>query len=110
MFKNMFWSLLIRARQETLPCPTPQNIKLVRASESLNPPVRCSTAGGSSRRGMLLVFGAALVGARDAEQRAQAILSLCVGGMVLARTTNDPALRKTLRAAARQQALALLEQ
>ena len=61
-------------------------------------------------RGMLLVFGAALLGARDADQRAQAILSLCVGGMVLARTTNDPALRKSLRAAARQQALALLDQ
>ncbi len=47
--------------------------------------------------------------ARDGDRRAQTIVSLCVGGMVLARTTDDPALRKSLRAAARQQALALLE-
>jgi hypothetical protein len=44
----------------------------------------------------------------DGGQRAQAIVSLCVGGMVLARTTDDAALRRSLRAAARQQALALL--
>jgi TetR/AcrR family transcriptional regulator, transcriptional repressor for nem operon len=59
-------------------------------------------------RGMAHVYRAALGQARDAERRAQAIVSLCVGGMVLARTTNDPALRTSLRAAARQQALALL--
>jgi hypothetical protein len=35
-------------------------------------------------------------------------VALCVGGMVLARTTDDPALRKSLRASARQQALMLL--
>jgi len=60
-------------------------------------------------RGMAHVYRAALNPARDAERRAQAIVSLCVGGMVLARTTNDAALRKSLRAAAHQQALALLE-
>jgi AcrR family transcriptional regulator len=60
-------------------------------------------------RGMAKVCRAALAPAPDAERRAQVIVSLCVGGMVLARTTDDPALRKSLRAAARQQALALLE-
>jgi TetR/AcrR family transcriptional repressor of nem operon len=60
-------------------------------------------------RGMAHVYRAALPDARDAERRAQAIVSLCVGGMVLARTTNDAGLRKSLRAAARHQALALLE-
>lgn len=60
-------------------------------------------------RGMAQVYRAALDGVRDAERRAQAIVSLCVGGMVLARTTDDAALRKSLRAAARHQALALLE-
>jgi len=37
------------------------------------------------------------------------ILNLCVGGMVIARTTDDPALRRSLRAAALDQALQLLE-
>jgi hypothetical protein len=60
-------------------------------------------------RGMSNVYRAALNGAGDADQRAQTIVSLCVGGMVLARTTNDPALRTSLREAARVQALALLE-
>jgi AcrR family transcriptional regulator len=61
-------------------------------------------------RGMAHVYRAALpAGARDGERRAQTIVSLCVGGMVLARTTSDPALRKSLRAAARQHALALLD-
>jgi hypothetical protein len=54
------------------------------------------------------VFEAALAGARDGGRRARTIVSLCVGGMVLARTTNDAGLRKSLRAAARHQALALL--
>jgi TetR/AcrR family transcriptional regulator, transcriptional repressor for nem operon len=58
--------------------------------------------------GMASVYRSALGGARDAERRAQTIVSLCVGGMVLARTTNDPELRRSLRAAARHQALALL--
>lgn len=60
-------------------------------------------------RGMANVYRSALRGARDAELRAQTIVSLCVGGMVLARTTNDPELRRSLRAAARDQALALLK-
>jgi TetR/AcrR family transcriptional repressor of nem operon len=59
-------------------------------------------------RGMAHVYQAALRGKRDAERRAQAMVSLCVGGMLLARTTNDPILRKSLRAAARHEALALL--
>ena len=60
-------------------------------------------------RGMMHVYRCALKGARDADRRAKAIVSLCVGGMVAARTTNDPTLRKSLRASARLQALALLE-
>lgn len=60
-------------------------------------------------RGLKEVYRAALPGARDAERRAETIVSLCVGGMVLARTTNDPVLRGSLRAAARHQALSLLE-
>jgi len=36
-------------------------------------------------------------------------VSLCVGGMVLARPTDDAVLRRSLRSAARAQALALLE-
>jgi TetR/AcrR family transcriptional repressor of nem operon len=59
-------------------------------------------------RSMSSVFTAALAGARDGKRRAQTIVSLCVGGMVLARTTNDAELRKSLRAAARHQALELL--
>ena len=60
-------------------------------------------------RNMAQIYRSALGNARDAERRAQAIGALCVGGMVLARTTNDPGLRKSLRAAARQEALALLD-
>lgn len=60
-------------------------------------------------RNLTGVYALALAGVPDGEQRAQAIVSLCVGGMVLARTTEDPALRRSLRAAARRQALALLE-
>jgi TetR/AcrR family transcriptional repressor of nem operon len=37
------------------------------------------------------------------------MVSLCVVGMVLARTTNDPTMRESLRAAARHRALAFLE-
>lgn len=59
-------------------------------------------------RNMTAVYRAALQPARDAEKRAQTIVSLCVGGMVLARTTDDEDLRRSLRRAARQQALALL--
>lgn len=60
-------------------------------------------------RGMIHVYRLALTGARDAERRAQCIVSLCVGGMVLARTTNDATLRKSLRTAARLQAMTLLD-
>lgn len=59
-------------------------------------------------RGMEHVYRSALEGVRDAGRRAEAMVALCVGGMVLARTTNDPHLRKSLRASARHQALALL--
>jgi len=46
----------------------------------------------------------------DAEARNKALLmvSLCVGGMVIARTTDDAGLRQTLRTTARKEALALL--
>lgn len=60
-------------------------------------------------RSMAHVYRSALKGVRDADRRAETMVSLCVGGMVLARTTNDPALRQSLRAAARHQALALLK-
>jgi TetR/AcrR family transcriptional repressor of nem operon len=45
---------------------------------------------------------------RDARRKAQLIVSLCVGGMVLARTTTDEKLKKSLRATARKEAHALL--
>jgi AcrR family transcriptional regulator len=60
-------------------------------------------------RNLVHVYAAALAREPDGEQRAQAIVALCVGGMVLARTTDDPDWRVSLRAAARTQALALLE-
>lgn len=59
-------------------------------------------------RNLTRVYEAALDGAPDAAQRAQAVVALCVGGMVLARTTDDPALRTSLRQAAHKQALGLL--
>lgn len=59
-------------------------------------------------RNLTQVYASALAGVPDGEQRAQAIVSLCVGGMVLARTTDDAVLQRSLRAAARGQALALL--
>jgi TetR/AcrR family transcriptional regulator, transcriptional repressor for nem operon len=46
---------------------------------------------------------------KEGERKALLIVSLCVGGMVIARTTDDPHLRRTLRAAARKEALSLLE-
>jgi AcrR family transcriptional regulator len=60
-------------------------------------------------RGMGHIYRTALAGVRDAGRRAETMVALCVGGMVLARTTNDPGLRKSLRASARHQALALLK-
>jgi len=59
-------------------------------------------------RNLTAVYAAALAGRPGAEQRAQAIVALCVGGMVLARTTDDAGLRHSLRMAAREQAMALL--
>lgn len=59
---------------------------------------------------MAHVFRAALPeGDGDAREKALLIVSLCVGGMVIARTTDDPKLQKQLRAAARAQAFALLD-
>lgn len=60
-------------------------------------------------RAMTGVYQMACAGDDDAQTRAESIVSLCVGGMVLARTTNDPRLRQSLRAAARDQALKLLD-
>lgn len=45
---------------------------------------------------------------RDADRKAQLMVSLCVGGMVLARTTNDRKLRRSLRETAHAQVLALM--
>jgi AcrR family transcriptional regulator len=59
-------------------------------------------------RGLTQVYAMALEHLPDGEQRAQSIVALCVGGMVLARTTDDPELRRTLRQSARRQALTLL--
>lgn len=59
-------------------------------------------------RSLTGVYSLALRHLADGEQRAQAIVALCVGGMVLSRTTDDAGLRQTLRQAARLQALHLL--
>lgn len=59
-------------------------------------------------RNLTRIYEHALKDFSDGEQRAQAIVALCVGGMVLARTTDDSTLRATLRASARRQALLLL--
>jgi AcrR family transcriptional regulator len=60
-------------------------------------------------RNMLKVFRGALPARdRQAERKAQLVLNLCVGGMIIARTTDDPSLRKSLRTAALEQALSLL--
>lgn len=60
-------------------------------------------------RNLTGVYRSALGAAPDAGERAEVIVALCVGGMVLARTTNDADLRRSLRRSARAQALALLE-
>ena len=57
---------------------------------------------------MRMVFAAACGDGEAAETRASALVSLCVGGMLLARTTADEALRHQLRDAARRQAHELL--
>jgi AcrR family transcriptional regulator len=54
---------------------------------------------------MLTVFAAALPGP-DAQERALALVSLCVGAMVVARAVDDPALADALRVAAREHVLA----
>ena len=54
---------------------------------------------------MLRAFGAALPGP-EAEERALALVSLCVGAMVVAKAVDDPALADALRAAARKHVLA----
>ena len=59
-------------------------------------------------RGMAGIFRSALGNAPEAERRANILVSLCVGGMVLARTTHDPELRSSLRAVALDHALSLL--
>ena len=63
------------------------------------------TAVVESMRG---VFLRALADDKDARRKALLIVNLCVGGMVIARTTNDPELRKSIRAASRNEALVLL--
>lgn len=54
---------------------------------------------------MLTVFAANLCGP-DARERALALISLCVGAMVVARAVDDPALAKAFRTAARKHVLA----
>jgi TetR/AcrR family transcriptional repressor of nem operon len=59
---------------------------------------------------MAHVFRSAFApGDGEASRKALLIVNLCVGGMVIARTTDDPGLRKSLRAAARKEAFALLD-
>jgi TetR/AcrR family transcriptional regulator, transcriptional repressor for nem operon len=53
---------------------------------------------------LISVFAAELDGA-DARERALVLIALCVGGMVLARGVEDPALADALRGAAYRQAL-----
>jgi AcrR family transcriptional regulator len=55
------------------------------------------------------VFEIAMKPRRDASARAEAILSLCVGAMLLASTTDQPKLRASLRSSAKRQAIALLQ-
>ena len=58
---------------------------------------------------MLHVFRSAFPKSdRDAPRKAMLIVNLCVGGMIIARTTDDPTLRKTLRATARSEAKRML--
>jgi TetR/AcrR family transcriptional regulator, transcriptional repressor for nem operon len=60
---------------------------------------------------MLEVFRAAFAPSdRHGRRKAQIIVNLCVGGMLIARTTDDPALRRQLRAAARAESLRLLSE
>lgn len=54
------------------------------------------------------VMRAALEGDPERERKALLVVTLCVGGMVIARTTDEPELQRKLRAHAREEALALL--
>ena len=60
-------------------------------------------------RNMLAIFQAAFSDDPRAMVKAQIAVNLCVGGMVIARTTDDRALRRSLRASALDQIIALLE-
>lgn len=60
-------------------------------------------------RSLTHVYARALEHLPDGDEKAQVIVSLCVGGMVLARTTDDEGMRSSLRASAHKQALAILE-
>ena len=61
--------------------------------------------------GMLDIFRAAFPrGDRQGMRKAQLIVNLCVGGMLIARTTDGHALRQQLRATARGEAMRLLAQ
>ncbi|MBB6426945.1 TetR/AcrR family transcriptional regulator [Sphingopyxis sp. JAI128] len=55
------------------------------------------------------IFEAALGSEPDAAERAEAILSLCVGAMLLASTTESETLRVSIRRSARRTALELLD-
>ncbi|MGZ3304934.1 MAG: TetR/AcrR family transcriptional regulator [Asticcacaulis sp.] len=67
------------------------------------------TAYTSLITGIMHVLRRALEPHPEADQRARAVVSLCVGAMVLARTTEDAALSRSVRASAHAQAMALLE-
>ena len=59
-------------------------------------------------RNLTRIFEMAMGEGAGVAERAQVIVALCVGGMVLARTTDDSTLRTSLRTASRRQALAVL--
>jgi AcrR family transcriptional regulator len=60
-------------------------------------------------KNMMHVFRSAFAdGDRDAAKKAMVMVNLCVGGMLIARTTDDAELRRGLRAAAKRQALGML--
>jgi TetR/AcrR family transcriptional repressor of nem operon len=62
-------------------------------------------------RNMLAVFrGAFAASDPGGAAKAHVILGLCVGGMLIARTTDDTRLRRSMRAASLRHALALLEE
>lgn len=122
-----------RMRESKRPMPPPEAfvrrlIDLYLSDEILaNPDDHCplyalpsdaAHAGEKSREAYTAVVrclegairGAFPAGDRDAARKSQIIVTLCVGGMLLARTTNDSQLSKTIRSAARKQCLELLAQ